>query len=162
MKLLLSQKNDNTIAELSIMYEKPKGWFARLIFFFVADWYCNWCLKNMLGDTKKLLTNNNNNNNSKITFMKLASSKFGLAVGIALSISFLLCNIILSIGGKDFSLDIANTIFHNVDFKPLMVESSFNFWKLICGMLILFLEGFFLGYVTGIIYNALNKKQATK
>jgi len=55
MRLLLSQENDNTIAELSITYEKPTGWFARLISFLVADWYCRWCLKNMLDDTRKEL-----------------------------------------------------------------------------------------------------------
>ena len=53
MRLFLSQQTDNTIAELSIIYKKPKGWFARLISFFVADWYCNWCLKNMLSDSKR-------------------------------------------------------------------------------------------------------------
>jgi hypothetical protein len=60
MKLLISQKNENTIAELSITYEKPKGWFARLISFFVADWYCNWCLKNMLRDAQHQLINQKN------------------------------------------------------------------------------------------------------
>jgi hypothetical protein len=53
MRLLVSRIQDNTIAELSITYEKPKNWFAKLISFFVADWYCNWCLNNMLNDTKK-------------------------------------------------------------------------------------------------------------
>ena len=91
--------------------------------------------------------------------MKLVASKFGLALGIALSISFLVCNIIFSIAGKDFSLSIVNTIFHDVDFKPLMTNSSFNFWKLICGMIVLFLEGFFVGYVTAAIYNLFGRKR---
>ena len=52
MHLLLKQINNSTIAELSITYEKPKGWFAKIISFFFADWYCRWCLKNMLTDTK--------------------------------------------------------------------------------------------------------------
>ena len=91
--------------------------------------------------------------------MKLVASKFGLALGIALSISFLLCNIIFSIGGKDFSLSIVNTIFHDMDFKPIMIDSGFNFWKLICGMLILFLEGLCVGYITAAIYNAINKNR---
>lgn len=42
-------------AELSISYEKPKGFFSRILSFFFADWYCKWCLKQMLGDAKKLL-----------------------------------------------------------------------------------------------------------
>jgi hypothetical protein len=93
--------------------------------------------------------------------MKLAASKFGLALGIAFSISFLICNIIFSIGGKDFSLDIVNTIFHDMDFKTLSTDSSFNFWELICGMIILFLEGVFVGFVTAVIYNSLNRKKTT-
>src|SRR5436190_4510220 len=55
MHLLLSVKNDKTIAELSITYKKPKGLFAKLVSFLFADWYCNWCLKNMLKDTKEQL-----------------------------------------------------------------------------------------------------------
>ena len=55
MHLLLTKKEDTTVAELSISYEKPKGWFFKIISFFFAGWYCNWCLKNMLGDTKKQL-----------------------------------------------------------------------------------------------------------
>jgi len=59
MRLLLSQENGNTVAELSITYEKPKGWFTRFISFLVADWYCNWCLKNMFRDTRKPLETKN-------------------------------------------------------------------------------------------------------
>jgi len=61
MQLLPSKIDGKTIAELSITYKKPKALFARLISFFVADWYCNWCLKNMLNDTKSQLTNQNKN-----------------------------------------------------------------------------------------------------
>ena len=55
MHLLLTKKDNTTAAELSIAYEKPKGWFAKLISFLFADWYCNWCLKNMLTDAKPKL-----------------------------------------------------------------------------------------------------------
>ena len=33
MHLLINEKGDLTIAELSITYEKPKGWFAKIISF---------------------------------------------------------------------------------------------------------------------------------
>ena len=52
MHLLLTKKENETLAELSITYEKPKGWFLKILSFLFADWYCNWCLKNMLNDTK--------------------------------------------------------------------------------------------------------------
>ncbi len=58
MQLLLTKKDNSTIAELSITYEKPKGWFLKILSFFFADWYCNWCLKNMLADTKRQLESN--------------------------------------------------------------------------------------------------------
>ena len=91
--------------------------------------------------------------------MKIVPSKFALALGIALSISFLLCNIVFAIGGQDFSLGIVNTLFHDMDFKPLVIDSGFNIGKLLCGMLILFIEGLFTGFVTAFIYNALNKNK---
>ena len=91
--------------------------------------------------------------------MKITSSKFALALGIALSISFLICNIILAIGGKDFSLNMFNILFHDMDFKPLMIDSGFNIGKLIGGMIMLFLVGLFTGYITASIYNALNKNK---
>ena len=55
MQLVVSTVANRTQAELSISYEKPNGWFYQLLSFFLADWYCRWCLKNMLGDSKKAL-----------------------------------------------------------------------------------------------------------
>jgi len=57
MHLLVYPKGNTSQAELSITYEKPKGWFARIISFLFADWYCNWCLKNMLSDSKRKIEN---------------------------------------------------------------------------------------------------------
>jgi len=55
MKLLLSESNGNTEAELSIAYEKPKGFINKILCFLLAGWYCRWCLKKMLGDAKKAI-----------------------------------------------------------------------------------------------------------
>jgi len=52
MHLWVYPVGNTTQAELSITYERPKGWFAKFISFLFADWYCNWCLKNMLSDTR--------------------------------------------------------------------------------------------------------------
>lgn len=46
---------NGTIAKLSISYLPPKEWFYKILSFFLAKWYCNWCLNNMLNDTKKNL-----------------------------------------------------------------------------------------------------------
>ena len=91
--------------------------------------------------------------------MKIAPSKFGLALGIGLSILFLLCYIILAIGGKDFSLNMLNLLFHDMNFKPLMIDSGFNIGKLLGAMLLLFLTGLFTGYITAAIYNKINKNK---
>jgi hypothetical protein len=43
------------ISKLSIKYIPPKGWFFKILSFLFAKWYCNWCLNNMLNDTKRNL-----------------------------------------------------------------------------------------------------------
>ena len=57
MHLLVYPKGNITQAELSITYEKPKGWFAKIVSFLFADWYCNWCLKKMISDAKTKIEN---------------------------------------------------------------------------------------------------------
>jgi predicted ATPase len=53
MHLLVYPRGKTTLAELSVTYEKPEGWFARIISFFFAGWYCNWCLRKMLSDSER-------------------------------------------------------------------------------------------------------------
>jgi hypothetical protein len=55
MRLVLSQADGKTNAELSISYKRPKNLLARFVAWLFAGWYCNWCLKKMLKDTKKQL-----------------------------------------------------------------------------------------------------------
>ena len=50
-----------TKAELSIAYTKPKNYFFKFIAFFLAPLYANWCLNNMLHDSKRALEGNTNN-----------------------------------------------------------------------------------------------------
>jgi len=57
MHLLVYPSGNATHAELSITYKKPKGWFAKIISFLFADWYCNWCLEKMMSDTKIKIEN---------------------------------------------------------------------------------------------------------
>jgi hypothetical protein len=52
MHLTISPVEQNTKAELSIAYTKPDNIFFRFIAFFLAPWYANWCLNNMLNDSK--------------------------------------------------------------------------------------------------------------
>ena len=156
MHLLVLPVLNGCKAELSISYEKPKGFFNKILSFLFADWYCRWCLKNMLNDTKTVLEPNIN---SKTFFMKINVIKFGVALGLAFSIAFLLCNLILLIGGKDFSLSIMNTIFHDADFKSLMTDNGFDLGKLLRGMAALFIVGTFIGWFTAVVYNAIGKSK---
>jgi hypothetical protein len=55
MHLLILPALNGCKAELSISYEKPKGFFNKILSFLFADLYCKWCLKHMLGDAKKSL-----------------------------------------------------------------------------------------------------------
>lgn len=51
----ISPAENLTIAKISISYLPPKQWFYKILSFFFAQWYCNWCLNNMLTDTKSNL-----------------------------------------------------------------------------------------------------------
>jgi hypothetical protein len=55
MRLIISPKGQNTKAELSIVYTKPKNIFFRFIAFFLAPYYANWCLNNTLNDSKRFI-----------------------------------------------------------------------------------------------------------
>lgn len=55
MSLNVEPKANQTKADLAISYEKPKSFVERILCFFFADWYCNWCLKKMLNDARKML-----------------------------------------------------------------------------------------------------------
>lgn len=46
---------NGTMVTISIAYEPPEGWFYRFLSFLFGGLYCNWCLNNMLNDTKKAL-----------------------------------------------------------------------------------------------------------
>ena len=55
MRLLLTPQGPGTLAKLSISYTYPENLFGRILAFFLSRWYSNWCLKNMLNDSKKSL-----------------------------------------------------------------------------------------------------------
>ena len=51
----ISPADNGTLAKISISYLPPKEWIYKILSFFFASWYCNWCLNSMLNDTKKSL-----------------------------------------------------------------------------------------------------------
>ncbi len=53
MRLVLFPEGKNTKTELSITYTRPRNIFFKIIAFFLASFYANWCLSNMLRDSKK-------------------------------------------------------------------------------------------------------------
>jgi hypothetical protein len=55
MILHVNQLGKKSLAQLSITYEEPTGFLNRILCFLLADWYCRWCLRRMLGDAKKKL-----------------------------------------------------------------------------------------------------------
>jgi hypothetical protein len=61
MTLKLEPDGFATVAHLSITYEKPTGFFNKIISFLFADWYCHWCLRKMLGDARQALAKDRTN-----------------------------------------------------------------------------------------------------
>ena len=61
MRLLVSAEAQNIKAVLSITYTKPKNIFFKFIAFFLAPLYSNWCLNNILQDSKKTLDGTSKN-----------------------------------------------------------------------------------------------------
>ena len=57
MSLVVRDTPPGSEAELSITYKKPIGLINKILCFLFADWYCRWCLKQMLGDARKTLAN---------------------------------------------------------------------------------------------------------
>jgi hypothetical protein len=55
MHLVISPEGKNTRVELSIAYLKPGNIFFRIIALLLGPLYANWCLNNMLNDSKKSL-----------------------------------------------------------------------------------------------------------
>lgn len=55
MRFEINTAKDATVVKLSISYLPPKQWYYKILSFFFATWYCNWCLNNMLQDTKKCI-----------------------------------------------------------------------------------------------------------
>ena len=51
----ISPSGNVTLAKISISYLPPKEWYYKILSFLFVKWYCNWCLSNMLNDTKKNL-----------------------------------------------------------------------------------------------------------
>lgn len=55
----ITASENGTIVTMSIAYEPPNDWFYKLLSFLFGPLYCNWCLNNMLNDTKKSLEQQN-------------------------------------------------------------------------------------------------------
>jgi hypothetical protein len=53
MELILTPKENTTNAELSIQYTKPEGFFYMMLSLLLSSFYANWCLANMLNDSKR-------------------------------------------------------------------------------------------------------------
>ncbi len=71
----ITPDENGAIVKLSISYLPPPQWFYKVLSFFFAGWYCNWCLSNMLNDTKRTLERNSEGMNVGDKFKKAASYK---------------------------------------------------------------------------------------
>jgi len=55
MNLNIFSIPNGSFTRLSISYKKPAGFFNRIVCFVLGNWYCRWCIKNMLKDTENKL-----------------------------------------------------------------------------------------------------------
>jgi hypothetical protein len=46
---------DGSLVTMSIDYLPPRLWYFRIVSSLFANWYCDWCLNNMLNDAKRVL-----------------------------------------------------------------------------------------------------------
>jgi hypothetical protein len=51
----ITPAENGSLVKLSISYLPPKAWYYRLLSFLFGRWYSDWCLNNMLRDTKNTL-----------------------------------------------------------------------------------------------------------
>lgn len=64
----LKPVGSDTEATLWIKYKRSDGWFYRLLSVLFANWYCRWCLENMLGDTKAHVENRSASKNAAAAY----------------------------------------------------------------------------------------------
>jgi hypothetical protein len=55
MRLTIDPCPEGSIATVSISYQEPSGAFKKLLCSLLGDYYCKWCLNNMLDDAEKKL-----------------------------------------------------------------------------------------------------------
>jgi len=58
----ITPSEKGTVAKMYISYLPPKEWYYKILSFFFAKLYCNWCLSNMLNNTKDELGKNSKQN----------------------------------------------------------------------------------------------------
>jgi hypothetical protein len=51
----IAPDENGTIAKISISYLPPNEWYYKILSFFFVRFYCDWCLDNMLNDSKSNL-----------------------------------------------------------------------------------------------------------
>ena len=74
MDLKVEQYGQHAMVKLYIAYERPEGIFNRLLSVLLADWYCKWCVENMLQDTEERLKGARNDDSDEIEEMSLKES----------------------------------------------------------------------------------------
>ena len=78
--------------------------------------------------------------------------KFGLAVGLTLSILRLGCSILFSITTRDQAIQFTNTLLHGVDVTPIL-RSEMSVQGMIYGLVQIFILGSLTGASIASIYN---------
>lgn len=85
--------------------------------------------------------------------------QFGIALGGAACVLFLIWNIIISFTGQKIIRWIQNILLPVIDFTEHSGDISFHFMNFFLGIALFFIAGALTGYMTIAIYNFLTKKK---
>jgi hypothetical protein len=66
MKMEIHQITDSSLVTLAISYLKPNNLVGRFLCYLVGDWYCKWCIDNMLADAATRIAAENVRNRSSM------------------------------------------------------------------------------------------------
>lgn len=87
------------------------------------------------------------------TMMILDIKRFGLAWGITGALLYAGCAFIMMTAGKDSTVFFFNSIFHGVDFSPIL-RTDMPFWEMILGIFETFVLSWLVGATIASLYNA--------
>ncbi len=84
--------------------------------------------------------------------MKLSANALGLAFGLTALIYYLLCMLLMWVGGAEVTATFFNSLLHGLDLHSVM-RMQVPLAETLMGLILTFVLGWLAGYFVAIIYN---------